>query len=128
VKETFDKIEYMTTDSIRLGYRCSSAVTKEVKTARNELTAKTLKNKNIADTAAALELYNAVLPGDCVLSCACREHHSPKMVKATATQVTRMFRIKLLRNLARGCIAKESEAITATRYPELPKTCATGLA
>jgi len=50
------------------------------------------------------------------------------MVMGTARQVKRIFIIKPWKNLARGCIANEREAITAMMYPELPNSRATGVA
>ena len=63
VNPTFVMIANITTLNIKLGYLYKSASHSIMQTARNELIAKILKNKNVAATAAALELYAAVDPG-----------------------------------------------------------------
>jgi hypothetical protein len=50
------------------------------------------------------------------------------MVMGTARQVKRMLVTKAWKNLARGCIANDREAITAMMYPELVNSRATGVA
>src|SRR5271155_4657517 len=108
----------ITTDNINFGYRYRQSKTDNEKvTARKALTTKTLKKRNIADTAAALGLYKALLPAGWVWSLACLADHSPSIVNGTATHVKNMLRIRLSINLALGCIANESDDIMATIYP-----------
>lgn len=63
VNPTFVIIAYMTTRNINFEYFYQPYLPCMVLTARNELIAKILKNRNTAATAAALELYESVDPG-----------------------------------------------------------------
>jgi len=128
VKQTLVWMLYITTDNINFGYLCHQLRSFKGHTARQALIAKLLTNRKIAQTAAALELYNAVLPAGWVWNFACREHQSPRIVNGTPAHVNSRCRSKVCKNFARGCIANDSEEMMATRYPRLPMSTATDVA